>query len=336
MLLLLLDPVKHRRICLCKRTSIFVGKRQGQVIPMRRFVFAALLAFSCACAFAVNMRDTVQKEIRVNGETITRPMTIREFSEYDSSGSLIHHKDGFKESWHEYDDAGREIYSKEHDFLAPSRIEWRHEFDGKGRKIHSKSSKGTEKWFEYDGKGQLIRSVSTRFERKHDNGPRPIGWESIQRDTSRYEYDGKGRLIHSMEKDGRSVDENWYEYDGKGRNTYRKHEIAYRHLSYEVRYQYDGNGNLIRVQIHEPGRIDRGHTNDTYEWRHEYDGKGQLLHSKKTDGFEEWYEYDGKGNQICYRVSRGIIIWTDYTFWENGKVKTKTEYVYIPPDYAQP
>ena len=57
---------------------------------------------------------------------------------------------------------------------------------------------------------------------------------------------------------------------------------------------------------------------------------------KDSEGPEEWYEYDDKGNRIGRRNSYGAIFRTDYTFWQNGKVKTKTEYVYHPKDHARP
>ena len=37
-------------------------------------------------------------------------------------------------------------------------------------------------------------------------------------------------------------------------------------------------------------------------------------------------EYDSNGNQIHYKDSSGEEYWHEYTYWKNGKVKTKTEY----------
>ena len=288
---------------------------------MRRFgsaallaCFAALLALSCASERALNVGDaareteralsvgdTVQKEIRVNGETIAALMSVYEIAEYDSLGNLIHRTNRHAESWHEYDAAGREIHSEEthpNAYLegetSPISIELVHEYDANGRKIRSKSNHGSE----------------------------------IQ-----YEYDADGRLVHSMETPASTGgEENWYEYDANGKKIYHKQEIKSLRISVETRHQYDDNGNMICVKgqtvFADPQDGPSG--NRMCEWRHEYDGKGRRIHSKSSNGEE--IEYDDGGNEICRRYSDGTIYRTEYTFWKNGKVKTKTEYVYHPKD----
>lgn len=298
---------------------------------MKRIIFITMLVLLYASAetqtpMAARMDAKVHKEIRINCETASKLMHIRKTAEYDSLGNLIHHNDGLIESWHEYDSAGREVYSKESHAASFPSTEWWHEYDEKGRIIHSKCSGNEEKWFEYDGKGQLIRSVNTRSRPEYAGAPRPISSKTFQSDTARYEYDGKGRLIHSKEQHGPNVEENWYEYDRKGRKTYWKKEIAKWRLLIERRYSYNGKGDKIRAI----GQTRRGGRSDTFDWRYEYDGKGRLIHSKSSEGKEEWFEYDDRGNQICERSSLGSIVKTDYTFWGNGKIKTKTEYVYLP------
>ena len=264
--------------------------------------FAALLAFSCASAPPPRLVDgTAWKEIRVNGETISARVTVTEIAEYDSLGNLIHRTNRHAESWHEYDAAGREIYSKEthpNEYLegetSPISIEQVHEYDVNGLKIRSKSNHGSE----------------------------------IQ-----YEYDADGRLVHSMET-SEIGEENWYEYDNDGKKTYHKRESKDRGLFEETRYQYDDNGNLIckKGQVVFTDSQGEHPTIKAGELRLEYDAKGRLIHSKSSKGEEEWFEYDDKGNLICRRWPSGTLDWTDYTFWENGKVKTNIEYRYIPGD----
>ena len=288
---------------------------------MRRFgsaallaCFAALLALSCASERALNVGnatwkaeraldvgDTVQKEIRVNGETIAVLMSVYEIAEYDSSGNLIHRTNRHAESWHEYDAAGRKIHSKEthpNEYLegetSPISIELVHEYDANGRKIRTRNSLGGE----------------------------------IQ-----YEYDTSGHLIHSMDT-SEIGEENWYVYDNDGKKTYHKRESKDRGLFEETRYQYDDNGNLIckKGQVVFTDSQGEHPTIKAGELRLEYDAKGRLIHSKSSKGEEEWFEYDDKGNLICRRWPSGTLDWTDYTFWENGKVKTSIEYRYIPGD----
>ena len=38
-------------------------------------------------------------------------------------------------------------------------------------------------------------------------------------------------------------------------------------------------------------------------------------------------EYDERGNEIHYKDPNGAEQWYEYTYWENGAVRTKTYYV---------
>ena len=63
-----------------------------------------------------------------------------------------------------------------------------------------------------------------------------------------------------------------------------------------------------------------------------YSKSGNILHCKNRDG-EWWHECDERGNRI-HSISRidwlgyasNIEEWREYTFWPNGKIKTKVEY----------
>ena len=100
---------------------------------MKRIIFMTMLVFLYASAetqtpMAAGMDAKVRKEIRINGETTSELMRIRETAEYDSSGNLTYYNNGLDTSWYEYDGAGREIHSKEYkDFLlSPLAVEWWH------------------------------------------------------------------------------------------------------------------------------------------------------------------------------------------------------------------
>ena len=45
----------------------------------------------------------------------------------------------------------------------------------------------------------------------------------------------------------------------------------------------------------------------------------------RIDG-EDDQKDDSKGNEIHYKSSKGYEYWYEYTFWENGTIKTKTTY----------
>lgn len=78
---------------------------------------------------------------------------------------------------------------------------------------------------------------------------------------------------------------------------------------------YDDRGNEIHRKC-----------SNGFECWNEYDNKGNKIHSKYGGGLEEWYEYDNKGNMIHFKSSNSLEELYEYTFWDNGKVKTKTEY----------
>ena len=78
---------------------------------------------------------------------------------------------------------------------------------------------------------------------------------------------------------------------------------------------YDENGNIIYEK------------NDENECWYEYDSTGKLIRSRNNvDGSETTYDYDPKGNLIHAGSDQGYDCWYSYTFWENGKPKTRKEY----------
>ncbi len=99
--------------------------------------------------------------------------------------------------------------------------------------------------------------------------------------------------------------------------------------------EYDGNGNLIHLKYSngqekwneyddKGNKIHYKDSSGSEEW-YEYDNKGKMIHSKDSDDREEWYEYDSNGN-VIHSHYNGLDLWYEYTFGNNGKVKTKTVY----------
>ncbi|WP_191016121.1 hypothetical protein [Treponema zioleckii] len=66
------------------------------------------------------------------------------------------------------------------------------------------------------------------------------------------------------------------------------------------------------------------------EFHFDYDETGTKMHttsflsSEKIS--ESWSELDSKGNKIYFKNSGGYEEWYEYTFWQDGTVKTKTTY----------
>ena len=123
-----------------------------------------------------NVGEKVYKEVSVNGETISKWLTVSEISEYDNKGNKIHYKTSYgTEDWfeYEYDSHSNKIQYKE---TTGYKEQW--EYDIKGNNIHYKASTGYEKWMKYDSKGNMIYS-------KNSNNDE---WWN--------EYDTKGNMIH--------------------------------------------------------------------------------------------------------------------------------------------
>lgn len=108
------------------------------------------------------------------------------------------------------------------------------------------------------------------------------------------EYDENGNLIHSKVFDD---GEKWYEYDSKGNRIHRKTSSGI-----EDFYKYDTKGNRIYF-------------------------KRNFI--KINLEYESWSEFDSNGNEIHYNSSVGSDYWYEYTFYPNGNVKTKMEYLPI-------
>lgn len=58
----------------------------------------------------------------------------------------------------------------------------------------------------------------------------------------------------------------------------------------------------------------------------EYDENGNEIHYKTFYGLEFWFEYDAGGNMIHSKDYADNETRYEYTFYPDGKVKTKKEY----------
>lgn len=177
--------------------------------------------------------------------------------------------------------------------------EW-HEYDKKGNKTKYKNTDGTEEVYEYNKKGQMTKSKQL------------VPFE----DEKSYKYDKKGNLILVKFQNGV---EKINEYDSKGNLIHTKNTFGERELFYEY-YEYDAKGNRIHSKNSLYG---------TDEW-YEYDSSGNMIHSKKRTGtgywYEYWYEYYSNGSQIYIKSSEGSESWIFKEYWNNGVVKSSSQY----------
>ncbi|MBP5577316.1 MAG: hypothetical protein J6X67_11235, partial [Treponema sp.] len=66
---------------------------------------------------------------------------------------------------------------------------------------------------------------------------------------------------------------------------------------------------------------------------YEYDQNGKLIHefykrtSEQSTYLEIWYEYDSNGNKTHEKYSDMSDTWYEYTFYPDGKIKSKKGYI---------
>ena len=91
-------------------------------------------------------------------------------------------------------------------------------------------------------------------------------------------------------------------------------EMRYTWLKVDSITEYDSNGNEIHYK-----------DNKKQESWSNYDSQGNKIYSKICK-VVEWYENDGNGNEIYHGYNDIIEYWYEYTFWENGTVKSCVVY----------
>ena len=189
------------------------------------------------------------------------------------------------------------------------------DYNKDGLKTHSVDF-GGEYYWEYYLDGKLLSYIGIDYEWEDETG-------------CSYKYDSKGRVI----REDYGYEVYTYEYDDKNYTGQQK----YRNGALGWKYDYDSNWRQIHAK--------RG----VMEWWKEYDSNGNLIYWKDTDAPDRRYEYDSNGNLI--KETQGSYITTyeydsegrlihettnygnesiyEYSFWENGKVKERREYMVL-------
>lgn len=178
------------------------------------------------------------------------------------------------------------------------------ENDANGNDIHYKDSSGSEKWAEYDLDGREIHLKSNS------------GYERWS------EYDSNGNKIYYKDSSG---SEEWSEYD------YNNNVIHYKNingLEEWYKYEYDLNENIIYLS-----------KSNWYEVWYEYDFNNKCVHMKSKlnsePSLEIWMEYNSNGDMIYCTATdpddaeTNFEEWNEYTYWENGEMKTMKYFIAI-------
>ncbi|MBO4858114.1 MAG: RHS repeat protein [Treponema sp.] len=160
------------------------------------------------------------------------------------------------------------------------------EYNAAGKCIHSRSSDGTEEWYEYDKRNRLIHLKNS------------YGYEAW------YKYTYKNKKMEEKNSEG----ETWfYECDSFGNKLHGK-----RSDGFEVWFDRDSNGNETHYK-----------DADEAEYWQEYDSNGRLISYSDFNNLKKTYDYDPQGNLIHELSNFGYECWYIYTFWDNGKPKTR-------------
>lgn len=163
------------------------------------------------------------------------------------------------------------------------------EYNASGNCIHSTSDIGTDIWYEYNHKNKLIHEKSSD------------GYESW------YKYTYKNKKMEEKNSEG----ETWlYECDSNGNKLYGK-----RSDGFEVWYDRDANGNEIHYK-----------DGDEAEYWQEYDSDGKIIKYKDFNYLEKTFDYDPQGNLVHENSNYGYECWYVYTFWDNGKPKSRRKF----------
>ena len=194
-----------------------------KIIILAAVAATALLAScnSTSSTLLATVGSVMQKEIVVDGKTVTKDFCVKNIILYNSDGHTIRFKDknGRDEKY-----SGKDSKKTKPKKSAKGVIR---EYDANGKEIYYKSPGGYEKWTEYDANGNETHT-------KDSNGSED--WS---------EYNGDGKMIHYKTASGR---ENWYEYDDAGNEIHAKHTNSDSILpdsGFEEWWEYDDKGNQI-------------------------------------------------------------------------------------------
>ncbi len=255
---------------------------------------------------------------------------------------ITNDKNEKQEYWFEYDRAMIVHKKYRTTKLDKSNYETFYEYDEKGNLIHEKKQnendsdnlsgddRNYERWCEYDVDGKIIRETGIEYCYVDNGGPAPDeldDWEDgYQSYEISFDYNEKRQLIHKkktlseIEIDSDYFDyEIFYEYDKVG------HLIREKNGSYEVFYNYDAKGHLVTKKDWRGTRYyEYSASSNLIHFVFEekkYDGRadileikwneeGHILYRKSTDYAgkltEERYEYDAKGQLIYIKDSNGF------------------------------
>ncbi len=156
------------------------------------------------------------------------------------------------------------------------------------------------------------------------------GWQ-------KYTYDSKGNEIYKEDNKGNS-EYHKYTYYSNGEKKTEYYETS---KGFWVKTKYDAQGNIIlekdsdgsletwKYTYYTNGKIKTLHYKNNYnEWLESiYDENENEIYSNgyfaesEENGWKK-YRYDSHGNKIYSEYESGYISTTDYTYYDNGNVKT--------------
>lgn len=252
---------------------------------------ALILASTVLAATICAAPKTCEKEVTIGKKSLTKTVEFYESSEYNNLGQIISYKNADDYSVTYIWNATGTLKSEKDS----NKINKNYTYDKNNNvtKIDTisfagGSLTGTAVHYSYNENSQLTRIWSAS-------------------DSEDFDWSEDGLTRHSKQANGV---ETWATFDEEGRIlTYKTSK------DFSESYQYDKSGNLIK------------RSNSTGFWeKYKYDKSGLLVNFQTSDGINNTYQYNEQGLMVYAHLADGLNIWTEYSCFDDGKVKLSTSY----------
>lgn len=229
---------------------------------------------------------------------------------YDEQGNLIYKRDPALqfpyETWYEYENDQR-VYEKSVSKDKKEAKTYRYVYDENGNEISMIDDESGEiiRLRVYDSENQLVEEISK------------------SEGTQEFYYNQNGQLIKKINYDGTET------------------EFTYNEMGNPILETCPGKS-VMSYQYNEDNVLTFKHKEDSdyiYDWIYFGDGSCKFSYKSKNSKYTHTSFYDKDGNGILYETGSEDYSWgrkckyyTKYSWWKNGKIKSKKVYTLYKKD----